>query len=219
MRRDSLVDSRINKVLSLQTDSAAMCEALDNISEFYTANTIESRRNLRYDLEGKNIAIAKQFIAEYRTLLDKMCDVESRSSALENECTRLAVSVAEADNNMKEFMQKASELEARQKLQLDLSAEIESFLKKFSLSNEEIEVLQHASIDNVQSAKSFFAALSHLCEAYRDCKSMVSSNNYNAGFELLDVLGRHQDVRSSGFSSGSRSSARASLTLPPRTWT
>jgi hypothetical protein len=49
--KDSLVDSRISKVLSLQTDSSAMCEALDSISEFYTVNSMESRRNLRYELE------------------------------------------------------------------------------------------------------------------------------------------------------------------------
>lgn len=48
--KDALVDARIGKVLALQTDSAAMCEALDSIAEFYTVNTLESRRNLRYDL-------------------------------------------------------------------------------------------------------------------------------------------------------------------------
>lgn len=48
--KDSLVDARIGKVLALQTDSGAMCEALDSIAEFYTINTIENRRNLRYEL-------------------------------------------------------------------------------------------------------------------------------------------------------------------------
>lgn len=55
-------------------------------------------------------------------------------------------------------------------------------------------MLENAQIDSSASAKLFFAALSHLSAAYRDCKAMVSSNNYNAGFELLDVLGRHQDA-------------------------
>lgn len=48
--KDGIVDARIGKVLALQTDSAAMCEALDSIAEFYTINTIENRRNLRYEL-------------------------------------------------------------------------------------------------------------------------------------------------------------------------
>lgn len=48
--KDSLVDARISKVLGLQTDSGAMCEALDSIAEFYKSNTIENRRNLRYEL-------------------------------------------------------------------------------------------------------------------------------------------------------------------------
>jgi hypothetical protein len=33
--KEVIVDSRINKVLSMRTDSVAMLEALDAISEFY----------------------------------------------------------------------------------------------------------------------------------------------------------------------------------------
>jgi len=45
--KEVIVDSRINKILAMRTDSVAMLEALDAISEFYGANTVDARRSLR----------------------------------------------------------------------------------------------------------------------------------------------------------------------------
>ena len=42
-----IVDSRINKVLAMRTDSAAMIESLDAISEFYERiNNEDSNNNI-----------------------------------------------------------------------------------------------------------------------------------------------------------------------------
>lgn len=38
--KETVVDSRINKVLAMRTDSVAMLEALDAISEFYVSSKI-----------------------------------------------------------------------------------------------------------------------------------------------------------------------------------
>ena len=62
--KEVIVDSRINKVLAMHTDSVAMLEALDSISEFYgkDGNTVDARRSLRQDLEFQNIGFAKKFL-------------------------------------------------------------------------------------------------------------------------------------------------------------
>lgn len=127
-------------------------------------------------------------------LLGRIEKVEELAIELESGCQALSASVTEADSNMRSFMHKATELQRRQEMYAEQSHEIDAFLKKFSLSEEEIDTLRHAHIDSVAHTKQFFAALSHLCSAYKDCKAMVSANSYNAGFELLDVLGRHQDT-------------------------
>lgn len=59
--KEVMVDSRINKVLAMRTDSVAMLEALDAISEFYNDNTVDARRMLKQDLELQNIQLAKRF--------------------------------------------------------------------------------------------------------------------------------------------------------------
>jgi conserved oligomeric Golgi complex subunit 6 len=192
--KEVIVDSRINKVLAMRTDSVAMLEALDAISEFYVSNTVEARRALRQDIELHNINLGKKFLAEFDQVRSKIENVEKISDRLEKECKLLASRVSEADENMKSFMEKASELETRRNFFIEQGKEIASFLSRFQLSNEEIDTLYRASIDTQHGARSFFEALQRLRGAYADCKTMVEKHSYSAGFELLDALGQHQDM-------------------------
>lgn len=192
--KEVIVDSRINKVLAMRTDSVAMLEALDAISEFYVVNTVEARRGLRQDLELQNIALAKKFLGEFDQVRQKIESVEEYASNLEAACKTLATRVSSANENMNSFMEKASELESKRNFYNEQSKEIALFLSRFQLSSDEIEILYNAPIDNPKSAKKFFESLQRLRTAYGDCKTMVEKHSYSAGFELLDALGQHQDM-------------------------
>lgn len=93
---------------------------------------------------------------------------------------------------MKVFLDKASSLDKQKNLCLQQSTEIKNFLSRFQLSNEEIEILYHSSLDNNASATNFFQSLKRLRTAYTDCKQIIENHTYTAGFELLDILGQHQ---------------------------
>lgn len=189
--KDIIVDSRINKVLEMRTDTVAMLEALDAISEFYVSNTVEARRALRQDLELQNITLAKKFLLEFDEVRGRIEQVEALSTKLETTCAALNAKVTEANENMKSFMEKATELESKRNSFKEQSTAIGGFLSKFQLSAEEVDTLYRAPIDQRQGASAFFSALRRLRSAYADCKAMVERHCYSAGFELLDVLGQH----------------------------
>lgn len=192
--KEVIVDSRINKVLAMRTDSVAMLEALDAISEFYVSNTVDARRMLRQDLELQNINLAKKFLGEFESVRNRIEDVENLSEQLESACGALASRVKDADENMKSFMEKATQLESRRNFYESQSKEIKTFLSRFQLTNAEIDLLHHANIDSSESANAFFEVLHRLKAAYGDCKNMVEQHCYSVGFELLEVLGQHQDM-------------------------
>lgn len=192
--KEVIVDSRINKVLAMRTDSVAMLEALDAISEFYVSNTVDARRMLRQDLELQNINLAKKFLAEFESVRNRIEDVENLSEKLESACGALASRVKDADENMKSFMEKATQLESRRNFYESQSKEIKTFLSRFQLTNAEIDLLHHANIDSAESANAFFEVLHRLKSAYGDCKNMVEQHCYSVGFELLEILGQHQDL-------------------------
>jgi hypothetical protein len=192
--KEVIVVSRINKVLAMRTDSVAMLEALDAISEFYVTNTVEARRSLRQDLESQNISLAKKFLEELDNVKERIESVEESSIRLESTCNTVAKQIADTNENMRRFMEKATSLENNRNFYLRQSKEIKSLLDRFQLSNEEIDILHTAPIDKPKSAKQFFEALQRLRVAYDDCKSMVEQHSYSSGFELLEVLGQHQDA-------------------------
>lgn len=185
---------RINKVLSMRTDSAAMIESFDAISSFYMSNTVEARRSLRQDVELQNINLAKTFLKEFENIHQQIETIENSSIILQEACEQLAVKVSTADENMKSFMNRASELDKTKAFYGRQSEEISKFLNRFQLTQEEIDSLYNASIDDPVGSSDFFNAFQRLKSAYNDCKVMVESNNYTAGFELLDALGQHQDT-------------------------
>ena len=197
--KEVIVDSRINKILSLRTDSSAMLEALDAISEFYSTNSVNARRALRQDIEAKNIELGKKFIAEYAKVCVRIESVELAFKKFEESSEKLAKKVNESDQNMKAFMEKASYLENNRNLLLDQSNEISTFLRKYQLSTDEINILYNASssssfLSNTSSAAEFFDTLQRLCISYNECKNMVEKHSHTAAFELLEILGQHQDA-------------------------
>ena len=178
----------------MRTDSAAMIESFDAISAFYMSNTVEARRSLRQDVELQNINLAKTFLKEFENIHQQIETIENSSTILQEACQQLAVKVSTADENMKSFMNRAAELDKTKAFYARQSEEISKFLNRFQLTQEEIDSLYNASIDDPAGSAYFFHAFQRLKNAYNDCKVMVENNNYTAGFELLDALGQHQDT-------------------------
>ena len=171
--KEMIVDSRINKLLSMRTETASMIESLDAISEFYDRNNNMNnednkknnnnidRRLLRQNLELQNIELADKFFLEYDVIKKCVEKVEDQANNLDNACRSLASRVTDADQNMKAFMKKATELEKQRNNFNEQSSAINIFLNKFQLNEEEIGILYNSPIETENSRPSqiFFRAL------------------------------------------------------------
>ena len=135
-----------------------------------------------------------RFLTEFDEVKTRITAVESLASKLQQACDVLESKVRNADVNMKSFMEKASELENKRNSYASQSKEIQSFLSRFQLSEGEVDLLYHANLENADTAERFFDSLNRLKSAYSDCKSMVEKHFYSVGFELLEILGQHQDT-------------------------
>ena len=61
-----VLDKKIQKVLGMKTTQSDIQEALDSFAEYYDTaeNTVDSRKNLRYSLEGISCDLTKKFASE-----------------------------------------------------------------------------------------------------------------------------------------------------------
>ena len=53
---------KLKKVLECRTDSPNLLSSLNTLSSFYTENTPQSRRNLRYTIETRTLDINREFL-------------------------------------------------------------------------------------------------------------------------------------------------------------
>ena len=61
-----VIDKKIQKVLGMNTTQADIQEALNSFAEYYDTNenTVDSRKKLRYSLEGISCDLTKRFATE-----------------------------------------------------------------------------------------------------------------------------------------------------------
>ena len=61
-----VIDKKIQKVLGMKTTQADIQEALNSFAEYYDTNenTVDSRKNLRYSLEGISCDLTIRFATE-----------------------------------------------------------------------------------------------------------------------------------------------------------
>ena len=167
---------------------------ISNYEYLSAIDTVDARRMLRQDIELQNINLAKKFLLEFDILRHRIDNVEQLSDKLQDSCHLLALRVKDSDSNMKLFINKASLLENKRNFYEIQSKEIQSFLSRFQLPNDEIQLLYYTDLNITNNANLFFSILNKLQLAYIDCKIMVEKHCYTVGFELLEVLSQHQDI-------------------------
>lgn len=144
-------------------------------------------------MELQNVELGKKFLNEMVVLKNRLDAAEALSNHLQDTCTILARRVEEADQNMKSFVDKAGQLENDRSHLLHQSQEIRDFISQFHLSQDEVTLLSCAKLDESSQVKAFFHVLSKVKRAYKECQALAQNQGYSVGFELLEILGRHQD--------------------------
>lgn len=193
--KEVMVDTRINKVLALRTDSVAMLEALNSISEFYStskfiaiilfpssiylnflfsqSDTVEARRALRYNLETYNVENGKKFLQELTFMKQQLDETENLSNELNNICSLLKLKVEKADSNMKNFIDKTSSLEKNKSQLMQGKEQIEYFLLKFHMNDEDIHFLNSANLNHSNEFTIFFNKLMKLKDSFHECQKLA----------------------------------------------
>lgn len=91
-----VLDKKIQKVLSMNTTQNDIQEALDSFAEYYdtSENTVDSRKNLRYSLEGISCDLTRQFASE----LTRFYSVPFHSSPSDRRCSTNSLLPSEKSN-------------------------------------------------------------------------------------------------------------------------
>jgi hypothetical protein len=107
---------------------------------------------LRQQLEHQNVLLAEDFLAAFAPLQEKVAKAERVVLSLEASCAGVAARLDDAESAMCAFTNRATELMRKQSELSGQADEVALFLRKYSLTEAEVDALQSAPLDSAVAA-------------------------------------------------------------------
>ena len=190
---------KLNKILESDLDNDRdTLEALEVLSECLDKNTLQARRNLRSDLERRSLSLNEEFLHCVEELVDQVKGLQEEAAGMKACCDDMQSRLSAAKSRTAGLLRETTQLQGRSKL-LDLKSRVVStFLEKFQLTPEQLQVLagppagtQHRGISHRQIDSGFFEAMNRVKQIHEDCKVLLHMSRQRAGLEIMESMAMH----------------------------
>ncbi|XP_051934424.1 conserved oligomeric Golgi complex subunit 6 [Hippocampus zosterae] len=184
---------KLNKILETRLDNdKEMLEALTALSEFFTENSLRTRRNLRGDIERRSLAINEDFAQIFKEVKEELESVHEDVQAMSTCCAEMTSRLKAAKEQTQDLIVKTNKLQGENR-RLEVRAQVaQAFLAKFQLSGEEMSTLRGAR--DTPISEDFFKALSRVKQIHEDVKILLRTNQQTAGLEIMEQMAVLQEA-------------------------
>ncbi|ORE01924.1 oligomeric complex COG6 [Rhizopus microsporus var. microsporus] len=185
------IASKLNKILNSSTvDDTRTKLALTSLSDIPGLDEASLRRNLRGTIEKKEVETNKKFLETFGKVVMQFDKLQSQAKRMQDTCTIMKQQLSRAESETTEVIEQANIMQEQSSAYSDQIAIIDKFIEKFSLSEQEISILNTPS-EPVNDE--FFVALDHLQQIHKDCQLLLTTKNQKAGREIMDSLAQYQE--------------------------
>ncbi|CEI96861.1 hypothetical protein RMCBS344292_11010 [Rhizopus microsporus] len=185
------IASKLNKILNSSTiDDTRTKLALTSLSDIPGLDEASLRRNLRGTIEKKEVETNKKFLEAFGKVVMQFDKLQSQAKRMQDACTIMKQQLSRAESETTEVIEQANIMQEQSSAYSDQITIIDKFIEKFSLSEQEISILNTPSgpIND-----EFFVALDHLQQIHKDCQLLLTTKNQKAGREIMDSLAQYQE--------------------------
>ena len=181
---------KLNKILATKIENdPPTLEALKVLSEFFTENTLQRRRNLRSDIEGRSLQINEEFCKAVGAVKQELDEVNQEVTAIQQLYEEMREQLKSAQTHMSALLNQTSRLKAEIQT-LDMKKVMATkFVHRFQLSADEIKTIRGSR--NKEIDASFFEVLAHVRQIHTDCKLLLRCSQQRAGMEIMESMGMH----------------------------
>jgi len=188
------IQRKLNKILDTRLDSdKEITEALKALSVFFNENTLRSRRELRSDIERRSLDINRQFVDAFKSVKDELVKVTDDVNQMATTCDNMCVRLHAVKSQTHELITNTTSLQSKGRqtmLKLDVANE---FLKKFTLTDEENEVLRGTGTNDHHLKPEFFLALKRVQNIHNEVRILLRTNQQTAGLEIMESMAINQE--------------------------
>jgi len=193
-KTDSVLSRKLKKILDskLETDKDTV-DALKELSTFFQDNNLKTRRNLRGEIERRNLQINHDFLSAFHTVKESLDSLHSNVVGMSESCQTMQARLASSKTVTHELMRQTTEVQsATRSLQMQHEVALK-FRDRLSLSQEEVDVLagkpgQHR-ID-----QEFFTVLEKVGKIHSDCRVLLAAGHQTAALGTMDRMAEVQEA-------------------------
>ncbi|KAF7730169.1 Golgi transport complex subunit 6 [Apophysomyces ossiformis] len=184
--------AKLNKVLNSSVSEVTRIKtALTALSDIPDLDETELRRNLRGSIEKREIEANLKFLEAYGKVVKELEVLETEVEQMNDACRDMKQRLDKAQTQTSLMMEQANTLHNQSSACATRILIVDSFLEKFTLSDEEIKILRSSS---VSVNEGFFDALSHLQQVYNDCQLLLMTNHQQAGEQIMQSMTVYQEA-------------------------
>ncbi|KAE8727436.1 Detected protein of confused Function [Hibiscus syriacus] len=179
---------KLKKVLECRTDTPEVLASLNTLSNFYTENTPQARRNLRSTIEKRSLDINLDFLRASQAAQLALGRVEDEVNSLADCCNKIAKALSSCSASTGDIINTTERLKQELEVTTQKQQIVSYFLRDYQLSPQEISALRDEELN-----ENFFKARSHVQEIHANCKILLRTHHQCAGLELMDMMAMYQE--------------------------
>ncbi|ORX43080.1 oligomeric complex COG6 [Hesseltinella vesiculosa] len=189
---NKVVAAKLQKVLhASMADDTRIKDALTALSDIPDLNQADLRRNLRGTIEKKEIQVNQKFLDAFSLVVNQLNSLETQVQNMQSACQQMRERLGNVTSETAKMIEQASVYETESAACDARVLLAKKFLDKFTLSQEEVQILTSNS-SPVNGA--FFDALDHLQRIHNDCRLLLTSTHQQTGIQIMESLSLHQEA-------------------------
>ncbi|KAJ0410016.1 hypothetical protein ATCC90586_000875 [Pythium insidiosum] len=158
-----------------------------------SASLAELRKTLRTSLEEKQLALAQSALGSLAQTLERIAALQQNVHQLDAKCQSIQSFLDATKRGTQQVQREAAALTAKQsRVQAELE-DVRQFLARYQLTEDEIQCLYAKSLTNEDMA-AFFPVMERVQQIKSDCRALVAAGEVNCALELLETVGKYQEV-------------------------
>ncbi|KAG0028552.1 Golgi transport complex subunit 6 [Podila clonocystis] len=185
------LSAKLTKLLSSSLDDPKLRTSLTALSEFYSVNAVNSRHNLRGDIERRGTEVNYQFLKELERVNKQFLELESEMNVMNTLCQEMQDRLNLANDKTATLLEQTDALREQSNICQVRQTILEAFLDRFTLSESEITILCSTAMDVTPV---FFDALEHLEKIHADCNALLITEHQRAGLEIMDSMRTYRSI-------------------------
>ncbi|CAG9810797.1 unnamed protein product [Chironomus riparius] len=188
------VQQKLNKIFETRYDTdREIVDSLKDLSTFFTDNTLDSRRNLRSQIERRSLEINKKFLAAFRGVKVSLDSLSSEVDSMNKSVTKMRETLQQTQTQTHELINQTNDLQIeRSKLQVHHDVAV-AFLSHFQLSHADHQILYGTTRDEKISLE-FFRVLEHVQSIHNECRSLIQNGFESLAMDIMEEMAMHQEA-------------------------